>query len=262
MLGSSKKLELEEELDLESNMDSDDNLDLDDEIDLDLDDESSGSKILQSTSKRVRMIFSVMASPNRIDILRILNSKGPLTYSELKSLAGFKSKKESGKFAYHLRKLLRQSLVALNKSERRYTITNLGKLVLSLARQIEERSIIESGKMYVRTSHDSIEEFNSQKIIQSLVREGGLPLELAQKITEEVENRIYKYQTTYLTGSLIRELVNSKHTSKRYSGLPPLRRAAYNISWSMVTFTRYCFHKCERTDRRWYQSERKIPQRQ
>src|SRR5256886_8753599 len=94
--------------------------------------------ILQSASKRVRMIFSVMASPNRIDILRILNSKGPLTYSELKSLAGFKSKKESGKFAYHLRKLLRQSLVALNKAERRYTITNLGKLVLSLARQIEE----------------------------------------------------------------------------------------------------------------------------
>ena len=64
------------------------------------------------------MIFSVMASPNRIDILRILNNKGPLTYSELKSLAGFKSKKESGKFAYHLRKLLKQSLVGLNKSER------------------------------------------------------------------------------------------------------------------------------------------------
>ena len=198
--------------DEELEMDLDGDLDADMDDDLDLDDDSDSSKrggILQSTSKRVRMIFSVMASPNRIDILRILNSKGPLTYSELKSLAGFKSKKESGKFAYHLRKLLRQSLVALNKSERRYTITNLGKLVLSLARQIEERSIIESGKMYVRTSHESIEEFNSHKIIQSLVREGSLPLELAQKITEEVENRIYKYQTTYLTGSLIREMVNS-----------------------------------------------------
>jgi len=205
ILGSSKKLDLEEEIDLESDMDMGD---LGDD-ELSLDEGLSGSQVLQSTSKRVRMIFSVMASPNRIDILRILNSKGPLTYSELKSLAGFKSKKESGKFAYHLRKLLRQSLVALNKSERRYTITNLGKLVLSLARQIEERSIIESGKMYVRTSHSSIEEFNSQKIIQSLVREGSLPLELAQKITEEVENRIYKYQTAYLTGSLIRELVNS-----------------------------------------------------
>ena len=182
---------------------------MDMELSEELDEQPTRGGLMQSSSKRVRMIFSVMASPNRIDILRILNSKGPLTYSELKSLAGFKSKKESGKFAYHLRKLLRQSLVALNKSERRYTITNLGKLVLSLARQIEERSIIESGKMYVRTSHESIEEFNSHKIIQSLVREGSLPLELAQKITEEVENRIYKYQTTYLTGSLIREMVNS-----------------------------------------------------
>jgi len=213
-MGKDEEAEFEEELDLDSaGMDDDD-----DDLVLDTDAKDGGG-LLQSTSKRVRMIFSVMASPNRIDILRILNSKGPLTYSELKSLAGFKSKKESGKFAYHLRKLLRQSLVALNKSERRYTITNLGKLVLSLARQIEERSIIESGKMYVRTSHDSIEEFNSHKIIQSLVREGSLPLELSQKITEEVENRIYKFQTTYLTGSLIREMVNNvllEHSYEEY----------------------------------------------
>jgi ribonucleoside-triphosphate reductase len=176
------------------------------------------------------MIFSVMASPNRIDILRILYSKGPLTYSELKSLAGFKSKKESGKFAYHLRKLLRQSLVSLNKAERRYTITNLGKLVLSLARQIEERSIIESGKLYVRTTKPSIEEFDSNKIIQSLVREANMPLELAHKITEEVENKIYKLQTSYLTSSLIREMTNSiliEHGHDDYRnklarlGLPP-----------------------------------------
>lgn len=165
--------------------------------------------VLESTSKRVRMIFSVMASPNRIDILRILNNKGPLTYSELKSLAGFKSKKESGKFAYHLRKLLKQSLVGLNKAERRYTITNLGKLVLNLARQIEEKSIVESGKMYVRTSHQTIEEFNSHKIIQSLVKEANMSLEQATKITEEVENKIYKLSTSYLTSRLIRDCVNN-----------------------------------------------------
>ena len=166
------------------------------------------SGVGRSGARRVKMIFSVMASPNRIEILRILKTKGPLTYSELKAHAGFRSKKESGKFAYHLRKLHRQSLVALNKSERIYTVTNMGKLVLNLARQIEERSVIESGKMYVRTSRGSIEEFDSQRIIQSLVREGNLPLELAQRITEEVENRIYKYQTTYLTSALIRDMVN------------------------------------------------------
>ena len=75
---------------------------------MDLDDDDSDPKrggILQSTSKRVRMIFSVMASPNRIDILRILNSKGPLTYSELKSLAGFKSKKREWKICIPLEKI-------------------------------------------------------------------------------------------------------------------------------------------------------------
>ena len=57
------------------------------------------------------------------------------------------------------------------------------------------------------------------KLFNHLVREGSLPLELAQKITEEVENRIYKYQTTYLTGALIREMVNSvllKHGHEEY----------------------------------------------
>jgi len=121
-------------------------------------------------------------------------------------------------------------LVSLNKAERRYTITNLGKLVLSLARQIEERSIIESGKLYVRTTKPSIEEFDSNKIIQSLVREANMPLELAHKITEEVENKIYKLQTSYLTSSLIREMTNSiliEHGHDDYRnklarlGLPP-----------------------------------------
>jgi len=85
---------------------------------------------------RFERIMISYISPKRIDILRILKSKGPLTYSELKSLSGFKSKKKSGTFAYYLRRQLRQKLVALNKSERRYRITNLGELVLNLAEEI------------------------------------------------------------------------------------------------------------------------------
>jgi len=77
-LGSSKKLDLEEEIEPESDTilgGVDDLDDADDLDDLSLDEESSGNQVLQSTSKRVRMIFSVMASPNRIDILRILKSQ-------------------------------------------------------------------------------------------------------------------------------------------------------------------------------------------
>ncbi len=161
------------------------------------------------TSQRVRTIYSVIASSNRLDILRILNAKGPLSYSELKTLAGFKSKKESGKFAYHLRKLVKQLLVTLNRSERRYTVTNLGRLILNLTRQIEEQSVIESGKIYVRTSKEMMEEFKPDKILQALVKEAGMPVDLAQKMTSEAEARLYKFQTSYLTAPLIREIVNA-----------------------------------------------------
>ena len=162
-----------------------------------------------SAPRRVRTIYSVIASPNRLDILRILNTKGPLSYSELKTLAGFKSKKESGKFAYHLRKLVKQTLIALNRAERKYTVTNLGRLVLNLTRQIEEQSMLESGKLYVRSSRQAMEEFNADKILQSLVKEAGMPVEIAQKISSETEARVYKFQTAYLTAPLIREIVNA-----------------------------------------------------
>ena len=162
-----------------------------------------------SSPRRVRTIYSVIASPNRLDILRILNTKGPLSYSELKTLAGFKSKKESGKFAYHLRKLVKQTLISLNRAERKYIVTSLGRLVLNLTKQIEEQSMLESGKLYVRSSRQAMEEFNADRILQSLVKEAGMPVELAQKIASETESRVYKFQTAYLTAPLIREIVNS-----------------------------------------------------
>jgi len=68
-LGSSKKLVPDEEIPLESDMDIDNmgdlaDLEVDDDDELSLDEEPLGSQVLHSTSKRVRMIFSVMASPN------------------------------------------------------------------------------------------------------------------------------------------------------------------------------------------------------
>ncbi|MEM4311046.1 MAG: anaerobic ribonucleoside-triphosphate reductase [Nitrososphaerales archaeon] len=160
-------------------------------------------------TKRIKAIYSVIANLNRLEILKILNSHSPLTYSELKSLSGFKSKKESGKFAYHLRKLVRQNLVSLDRAQRKYIISNLGRSILNLNRQIEEQTLFESGKLYVRTSRHRIEPFNPDKILQSLVKEADMPLELAQRITNEIESRLPKIQTHYLTAPLIREIVNA-----------------------------------------------------
>ena len=49
------------------------------------------------------------------------------------------SKKESEEFAYHLKKLLQESLIAYNKPERSYIITPLGKLVCDFVEEIEKR---------------------------------------------------------------------------------------------------------------------------
>ena len=54
-----------------------------------------------------------------------------------------------------------------------------------------------------------MEEFDPSKITQSLVKEAGVPLEVAQRIASEAESRIYKFQASFLTAPLIRELVNS-----------------------------------------------------
>ncbi len=163
---------------------------------------------LEHIPKRAKAIFSVMANPTRIKILGILNAKGASTYSELKASVGFRSKRESGKFAYHLRKLLRYSLVTLNRSERKYVITNKGRSILNITKQIDEISISESGNVYVRTS-DSLDEFKSYEIVQSLVREINIPQELAENIAEEVENMIHKMHGTYITSRLIRDIVCS-----------------------------------------------------
>ena len=69
------------------------------------------------------------ANPGRLDILKTLNSKSPLSYSDLQLLSGFKTKRESGKFAYHLRKLQEFTFVFKEKSKM-YTITPRGKTML------------------------------------------------------------------------------------------------------------------------------------
>ena len=141
---------------------------------------------MQATSKRVRTIYSVIASANRLDILRILNSKGPLSYSELKTLAGFKSKKESGKFAYHLRKLVRQLLVTLNRAERRYTVTNLGRLILNLTRG-KKKKTSRKPSLYLRKTRPGLFFGQSIHLIKIQTR-------LAEFTLKVTENKHLRFQ--------------------------------------------------------------------
>ncbi len=158
--------------------------------------------------KHMRSIFSSMANLSRLQIIRVLYSKGPSTYTGIRDEAGFETKRNGGKFSYHLHRLSDLGLIERNTTERRYDITNKGKLVLELVDRIEAHSFVESGKLRVRLSNSSIDEFNKQRILQSLVKESDMPYELADKMAKKIENNIHKYDLSYITGSLIRDVVN------------------------------------------------------
>ena len=116
--------------------------------------------------------------------------------------------RDAGRFAYHLKFMLNANLVEADVEAKKYYLTDLGKMVLDVADRVEKKAVKPRGMM-VRTSHLTVEEFDANKIANSLIREAKVPAELAQKAAKEAEKRLVKAKTKYLTASLIREVVNA-----------------------------------------------------
>ena len=64
--------------------------------------------------------------------------------------------------------------------------------------------------LFIRTSDETIVEWDRQKIVEALVRETGLDLRVAETISMEVEQQIFVSKIKYLTAPLVRELVDAK----------------------------------------------------
>jgi len=117
--------------------------------------------------------------------------------------------RDAGKFVYHLKTLRKASLVAIEKGTKKYSITDLGKILVEFSRDLEEWVAVKRGRLFVRTSKMTIEEFDRTRIASSLVTEAGMPQSLADEIASEAEERLMRFGTTYLTAPLVRELVNT-----------------------------------------------------
>jgi anaerobic ribonucleoside-triphosphate reductase len=116
--------------------------------------------------------------------------------------------RDAGRFAYHLKFLLKTDLIESDTETRKYRLTELGRMLVDVAETIEERSF-KRRRMMVRSSRLAMEEFDRNKIVESLVTEANVPHELAQKIARETEARLLEIKAKYLTAPLIRELVNA-----------------------------------------------------
>lgn len=152
-------------------------------------------------------VVKALASPIRAQILDLL-ARGPMSYTELMRSLGLSPDRDAGKFAYHLKTLVKAGLIRPGRDGGRYEITDLGRLAHGMMEGLEER-MARRRRMVVRTSRLAIEEFDKSRIAESLVREADVPSELASRIAAEVEEKLSMIRVKYLTAPLIRELVNA-----------------------------------------------------
>ena len=153
-------------------------------------------------------VLKAVSSPLRLHILNLLSDKGALSYTELMNSLKMNPSRDAGRFAYHLKFLLKADLIEADSEAKKYYLTELGKMVIDIADRVEKKAHKPRG-MLVRTSHFTLEEFDANKIANSLIREAKMPAELAQKTAKEAEKRLLKSKTKYLTAPLVREIVNA-----------------------------------------------------
>jgi ribonucleoside-triphosphate reductase len=116
--------------------------------------------------------------------------------------------RDAGRFAYHLKFLLKTDLIEADVDTKKYCLNELGKMVIDIADRIEKKALRQK-EMLVRTSRLTLEEYDTNKIANSLIREAKMSPELAQKVSKEAEKRLLKSRTKYLTAPLVREVVNA-----------------------------------------------------
>ena len=163
-----------------------------------------------SVPHRVRgvKILKAVSSPLRLQILNLLFDKGPLSYTELMSALKMNPSRDAGRFAYHLKFLLKADLIEAVVEAKKYCLTDLGKMVIDVADRIEKKAF-KPKTLLVRASRSAIEEFDANKIAASLMREAKMPAELAQKVAKEAEKQLLKSKIKYLSAPLVREVVNT-----------------------------------------------------
>ena len=163
---------------------------------------------LPSIHKAGMQVLKAISAPIRLQILNLLLEYGSLSYTEILNYLKMDATRDAGRFAYHLKSLLKADLIESKGETKKYHLTDLGRHIIEVTEEIEEQTY-KRRKMLVRTSRLSMEEFDRNKIAQSLITEANVPTDLAQKIAREAEKRLLQFKTKYLTGPLIREIVNS-----------------------------------------------------
>lgn len=168
-----------------------------------------------SIHKAGLLVLKAISAAIRVQTLNLLLESGPMSYTEIMNALKLDATRDAGRFAYHLKSLLKTDLIEPDVETKKYHLTDLGRHVIEITDEIDDRTH-KRRKMLVRTSHLSIEEFDRNKIIESLIIEANVPTDIAQRVARETEKRLQQFKTKYITAPLIREIVNTILLEKHY----------------------------------------------
>ena len=152
-------------------------------------------------------ILRIIGNEVRMQIIKLLYNEGELSYGELMQKIGI-ARDKSGKFGYHLRQLIDNRIIEIDRNTGKYRLTDLGFKIFDLFKEFRESYLaLQSRDMLVSTSKYVMEYFDKNKIIDSLVRETGIKKSLAKEVAVDVEEKLKNANLRYVSTNLIRELV-------------------------------------------------------
>ncbi|MCS7097164.1 MAG: hypothetical protein NZ926_01625 [Candidatus Methanomethylicia archaeon] len=154
-------------------------------------------------------VLKALGNSTRRNIIIKLYLLREATFSDLMLELNLDPKKDSGKFAHHLKILINAGVIKEDVEKRVYKLTDVGEDIALLIQEFENKIIKKERMLLVRTSGLTMEPFERRRIVEALMRETSMPLKLAEQIAKEAEERILKSDIKYLTAPLIREVVNS-----------------------------------------------------
>ncbi|MFA5180688.1 MAG: anaerobic ribonucleoside-triphosphate reductase [Syntrophales bacterium] len=94
--------------------------------------------------------------------------------------------------------------------------------------------------LFVRTSGEEVDQWNRQRIVDTLIRETGIDPETAAAISKDVEKGLFASGVSVLTTSLVRELVDAKLVER---GLEKARRMHARLGFSLYDVDRLILHQ-------------------
>lgn len=163
----------------------------------------SSDKISESLEQQLKTLGQKI----RIDILKKLNDcNDSISFSMLQKKV-LSTNSNSKNLSFHLNVLKKSDLITTN--EYGYSITELGKKILTNILKIEQILSVQNNSIIIRTSKYSKEIFDNNKILEYLIREGELDKYLARQIAQEVKERLSNINIEYLTAPLMREYINA-----------------------------------------------------